>query len=167
MSQRKTALVIVATKDLLLSVERRSSAISNCCPSLIGDEEDEASKLRRVVEAQQEVDASVKLFREATSERFNAYSAAEVILVAHLWSSIWVNDNLTHIDSNDLDRLAGRNNPEAIASLITSLLEGTSPVFSFSSLIWTNHNRGGGYYSIGISNPNRLHRLVLGDIKIV
>lgn len=169
MSEKKNtvARVIVAEKNLLLAVERRSNAISGCCPSLIEDEEDESFRLRKAYETQKEVDDAVKALRDATEGRLTKYSDTEAILITHLWAGIWSSENSLRVDSNDLDKIAGRNNSEALGVLIRGLLEGTSPLFDFISLVWTSNNRvGGGYYAIGISNPNRLHRLLLGDIQI-
>jgi hypothetical protein len=164
--QRQIALVVVSTKKLLLVVEKRSNAITGCCPSIVEDEQDEPARLRKVVDSQREVDEAVKEIREATKERLNGFSDAEVILLVHLWAGIWASDSALRVDSNDLDRLAGRNNPAAIGELLKGLLEGSSPVLDFLALAW-NSNRGTGYYTFNVSNPNKLHRLLLGDVHIV
>ena len=165
MSENAKAKTLIAVKNIVLLTEMRNSALGNCCPSIYDDEEI-AENMKKVATAQKELDAAVKYVREVTGERFKDYSDLELSFTLHTWSGIWSDERCTRLNSDDLAKLAGNNNPELLAPFIAALLDGSSPVYKFISMRWISDGRGTGHYAFSIHNPGILHKLILGEVKI-
>lgn len=158
-----TATVIVAIKQLILAVERRTAALGRCCPAIYEPREiDEGIKL--VAEVQKDVDEAIVQLRNNTGERLGEYTDLEVAFIAHVWAGIWSDEHILRLDSTDVARICGVNNVEEMEPFIRSLLSGSSRLYRFLSINWQKE-RGQGYYTFSIHAPNVIHKLLFDKLS--
>ena len=152
--------LVPAIKRLIMATETRMVLIERTCPQL--REPEEARKLLPLVtEIQQTLDGIIAEIREQTGARFKEFSNAELSCLCHIWASIWTEDRECFVDSQAITKIAGKNRPEEIGSLVMGLIDGSSPLSKFINIRWHAEEDGLGVFRFKIIDPYQLNRFIL------